>query len=287
MASSVTEGHIKKLRAAGYLAANIAHRLPAAGQIVPTPEPHERVVFLHHFLRGLGFPLHPFVRGLMFYYGLDFHDLAPNFVLNISAFIVVCEAFLRIRPRFGLCLKTFNVKPKVVRGNQAECGGAMVGKMPKVLWLEGSFVETLKWWQSGWFYITEPRDPEWVAAPEFRSGPPMRLASWKETGLLWGKKRELTGLQTCVQTLVDKKLKLVNVVQVMLIRRILPCQQRAFNLWEFDPARHQTLSRLFDMTYEDAWKVLFKGAEAPASATEDRGFRTQLHARAVSCFYLL
>ena len=32
----------------------------------------------------------------MFYYGLDFHDLAPNFVLNISAFIVVCEAFLRI-----------------------------------------------------------------------------------------------------------------------------------------------------------------------------------------------
>ena len=107
-------------------------------------------------------------------------------------------------------------------------------------------------------------------------------------GLSWGKKKgELTGLQTCIQTLVDKKLKLVNVVQVMLIRLILPCQQRAFNLWEFDPARHQTLSRLFDTTYEDAWKVLFKGAEAPASATEDRGFSTQRHARAVSCFYLL
>ena len=89
MASSVTEGHIQKLCGAGYLAVNIVHRLPAMGQIVPTPKPHERVVFLHHFLRGLGFPLHPFVRGLMFYYGLDFHDLAPNFVLNISAFIVV------------------------------------------------------------------------------------------------------------------------------------------------------------------------------------------------------
>ena len=96
MVSSVTEGDINKLRGAGYLAANIAHRLPAAGQIVPTPEPHERVVLLHHFLRGLGFPFHPFVRGLMFYYGLDFHDLAPNFILNISAFIVVCGAFLRI-----------------------------------------------------------------------------------------------------------------------------------------------------------------------------------------------
>ena len=78
MVSFVTEGHIKKLRGAGYL---------AAGQVVPTPEPHERVVFLPHFVRGLGFPLHPFVCGLMFYYGLDFHDLAPNFILNITTFI--------------------------------------------------------------------------------------------------------------------------------------------------------------------------------------------------------
>src|SRR3954463_9936348 len=103
----------------------------------------------------------------------------------------------------------------------------------------------------------------------------------------WGKKGELIGLQTCVQNLVSKKLKLVNVVQVMLIRRILPCQQRAFSFWEFDSAQHRTLSRLFDTTYEDAWKVLFKGAEAPASATEDRGFSTQRQASAVSCFYLL
>ena len=159
MVSSVTEENIIKLREAGYLAADIVHRLPDAGQIIPTPEPHERVVFLTHFVRGLGFPLHPFVRGLMFYYGLDFHDLAPNFILNISAFIFVCEALLCIQPHFGLWLKTFSVKPKVVSGRQAECGGAMVGKMPNVTWLEGSFVETIKEWQSGWFYITEPRDP--------------------------------------------------------------------------------------------------------------------------------
>ena len=104
MVSPVTEGHIKKLRKAGYLSKDIAHRLPEKGQLLPTPRPHEKVVFLPHFLHGLGFPLHPFVRGLMFYYGLDFHDLAPNFVLNISAFIIVCEAFLRIRPHFGLWL---------------------------------------------------------------------------------------------------------------------------------------------------------------------------------------
>src|SRR3954466_12809301 len=134
----------------------------------------------------------------------------------------------------------------------------MAGKMAKVLWLEGSFVETLKGWQSRWFYITKPRDPEWIAAPEFRSGPPTRLTSWKETGMSWGYKEEVTGLQKCIQILVNKQLRLVNVVQVMLVRRILPYQQRNFNLWEF-AAQHPTLSRLFDTMYEDVWRVLFKG----------------------------
>ena len=98
MASSFTERNVKELREAGYLAVNIAHRLPAKKQIIHTPEPNERVVFIPHFLRGLGFPLHPFVRGLMFYYGLDFHDLAPNSFLHILASIIVCEALLRIPP---------------------------------------------------------------------------------------------------------------------------------------------------------------------------------------------
>ena len=35
MASSVMERNIKELRKAGYLAANIAHRLPAKKQIIP------------------------------------------------------------------------------------------------------------------------------------------------------------------------------------------------------------------------------------------------------------
>ena len=194
MVPSVTEENITKLREAGYLATDIVHRLPDEGQIVPTPESHERVVFLTHFVRRLGFPLHPFVHGLMFSYGLDFHDLAPNFILTISVFIVVCEAFLRITSHFGLWLKTFNVKPKVVVGQQAECGGTMVGKMPNVTCPEGSNVETVKGWQSGWFYITEPRDTNWVAIPEFRSSIPMWLTSWKKKGLAWGMPAELTGL---------------------------------------------------------------------------------------------
>ena len=70
----------------------------------------------------------------------------------------------------------------------------MVGKMPNVTWPEGSFVETVKGWQSGWFYITEPRDTNWAMAPEFRSGAPLRLTSWQEKGLAWGSSSKLTRL---------------------------------------------------------------------------------------------
>ena len=74
-------------------------------------------------------------------------DLSPNSFLNISTFIVVCEAFLHILPHFGLWLKIFNVKPKVVSGEHAECGGAMVSKMPNVTWPTGTFNDSVKEWQ--------------------------------------------------------------------------------------------------------------------------------------------
>ena len=161
----MTEENIEDLRSAGYLAAEIKHQLPSEGQVLPTPEPGEQVVFLPHFLRGLGFPLHPFVCRLMYYYRLDFDDLAPNSFLHISAFIVVYESLLRVRPHFSLWLKVFNVKPKVVDRQHADCGGAMVSKLPKVNWPKGVFVDTVKVWQQERFYITEP------AAP---SGQPLR-----------------------------------------------------------------------------------------------------------------
>ena len=92
------------------------------------------MVFASHFLRGLGFRIDPFVRGLMFYYGLEFHDLAPESTLQISWFIVVCEAFLHITHHSGLWLKTFKVEPKMIKGQHAECGGAIISKMADAPW---------------------------------------------------------------------------------------------------------------------------------------------------------
>src|SRR4051812_25771499 len=55
--SSVTEEDVSKLREARYLTSEIPHRLPAQGHVIPSPQPGESVVFISHFLRGLGFPM--------------------------------------------------------------------------------------------------------------------------------------------------------------------------------------------------------------------------------------
>ena len=87
--------------------------------------------------------------------------------------------------------------------------------------------------------------------------------------------------------MVDKNIKLVNVIQVMLVRRILPCQSRTCPLWEFDPEKHQTLERLFGTTHEDVWKLLFKGNETPPDIVSDCGHDLDHPASAVSPSYLM
>ena len=77
--------------------------------------------------------------------------------------------------------------------------------------------------------------------------------------------------QTRVQSMMTKNVKLVDVIQVMLVRRMLPCQRRSHPLWEFNPKKHQTLVRLFETTHEGARKFLFKGNEKPPAANSDRG----------------
>ena len=82
----------------------------------------------------------------------------------------------------------------------------------------------------------------------------------------------------------DKNIKLVNVIQVMLVRRVLPCQRRTCCLWEYDPAKHQTLLELFSTTHEDIWKVLFKAGETPPPTIDDRGLSLKRQANSVSSF---
>ena len=201
--------------------------------------------------------MYPFVRGLMFYYGLEFLDLAPESILHISSFIVVCEAFLRTTPHFGLWLKTFNVEPKMIEGRQAECGGAVIGKRADAPWPEGSFQEELGLWQQEWFYITAPRGSRQRPPPVFRPGPPQRLTSWANKGLDWGTSKDVPLLQGRIRDLQEREMNLVVVTQVMLIRRLLPYKRRPLRLWEFNPEGPRALQHFMGTKPVEMYKLFF------------------------------
>ena len=75
---------------------------PANGEPYPMPHTDEVVVFEDYFWRGLGFPIHPFLRDLLEFWGVSLSNLHPNTILHISIFVHFCEAYLRILPHFNL-----------------------------------------------------------------------------------------------------------------------------------------------------------------------------------------
>jgi hypothetical protein len=60
------------------------------------------VMFFAFLLRGLSLPAHEVLRGLLFVYGVQLHQLTPKPILHIACFITLCESFLGIEPHFLL-----------------------------------------------------------------------------------------------------------------------------------------------------------------------------------------
>jgi len=101
--SLMGETELNEMVAAGILPERvIAGWRPVDGEPYPMPHTDEVIVFEDYFYRGLGIPIHPFLRDLLEYWGVSLCNLHPNTILHISIFIQFCEAFLRILPHFNL-----------------------------------------------------------------------------------------------------------------------------------------------------------------------------------------
>jgi hypothetical protein len=77
-------------------------RAPTPGEVVPQPRADEVISFLAFHERGLGYPAHWFLRGLLNEWGLELHHLNRTGVLHIAGFVTVCEAFLEMEPHVDL-----------------------------------------------------------------------------------------------------------------------------------------------------------------------------------------
>src|SRR5215216_3253969 len=84
----------------------------ALAEKIPNPSQGERVCFVSFLLRGVGFPIHPFLRGLLEHYGIQLHNLTPDSILHISGFVALCKLFLGCEAHFELWKKFFCLVPR-------------------------------------------------------------------------------------------------------------------------------------------------------------------------------
>ena len=97
--STVAERHLTELRKGGLLPPLVENkmRLPD-GEVIPRPRADERVAFVDFMNRGLSFPVHGFLCGLLYAYGVQLHDFSPNAILDVACFISLYECFLGVHP---------------------------------------------------------------------------------------------------------------------------------------------------------------------------------------------
>jgi hypothetical protein len=111
-ASKITNVDLKKVKREGFLAQPTEIVFPG-DEVIPRPQDGFRVMFLSFLVCGLSLPAHEFLRGLLFVYGVQLHQLMVNSILRIACFITLCKAFLGIDPHWGLWKHIFHLRHNV------------------------------------------------------------------------------------------------------------------------------------------------------------------------------
>ncbi|KAE8769988.1 hypothetical protein D1007_58337 [Hordeum vulgare] len=143
-------------------------RIPDA-ETAPTLREGEIVIFDEHFYKGFGLPASTFFSSWLIFFGMQAHHLVPNAVLQLSAFVVLCEGVLGIEPRLNLWQILFFLKSQSRKMDKAKlekldgprpmtlCGAALVYHRSKSRFPQMPLQESIKQWQKGFFYLKNAR----------------------------------------------------------------------------------------------------------------------------------
>ncbi|KAE8779436.1 hypothetical protein D1007_47527 [Hordeum vulgare] len=189
LGNEICEGHIEALRHHRLLppASQVLVRIPNT-ETAPMPAVGEVVVVNEHFYRGFGLPASAFLSEWLHFFGVHLHHLAPNAILQLSAFVVLCEGFLGIEPSVDLYHSLFFFKKESIAMEKSEveklvgprpmtpCGAALVHHRSKYGFPQLPLQESIKQWQRGFFYAKNA-DPAQDALnmPPFNIDPPTKL----------------------------------------------------------------------------------------------------------------
>jgi hypothetical protein len=195
-------------------------------------------MFFDFLLRGLSLPAHEFLRGLLFVYGVQLHQLTPNSVLHIACFITLCESFLGIEPHFLLWKFLFRLRPSVALSKKPKLGGAVVSIHAESQYLAFSMVASVQGWSKKWFYIKDRKissSDQYGIAPFDASKEVKKLTSW-DSAPTEAEMEEIKPLLARIQELKGGKGGALSGTQLMaffLQHRVQPLQHRLSKLWTF------------------------------------------------------
>jgi hypothetical protein len=205
---------------------------------IPKPPSGYRVMFLAFLLWGLSFPAHEFLRGLLFVYGVQLHQLTPNSILHITCFVTLCESFLGIKPHWTVWKFLFCLRPSVSLSKKPELGRAVISVRAEAHYLEFSMAASVQGWRKKWFYIKDQKNSSsdhYGVVPFDANKELKKLSSW-DSPPMEAEMEDIKPLLARIQSLKNASGGALSGTQLMaffLQWRIQPLQYRVSKLWSY------------------------------------------------------
>ncbi|KAK1666034.1 hypothetical protein QYE76_054193 [Lolium multiflorum] len=227
----------------------------------PKPPINYRVSFVDHLIRGLSPPIHEFLRGLLFVYGLQLHHLTPNSILHISIFITLCECFLGVQPNWALWKRIFCIRRNSHHNVAYNIGGVVICVRSEVDYFDVKFPDSVQGWRKKWLYIHEESSnpAEENIAPFDGEAKILRRRSW-DAETTEAEKLATEALMTRIHELQNtrgKELSGIEITAYFLRTRVQPLQARKNPFWKY--AGEEDVDRLSkDLPLKDFEKLIRK-----------------------------
>ncbi|KAK1615073.1 hypothetical protein QYE76_020590 [Lolium multiflorum] len=225
----------------------------------PSPPMEYRVSFVDHLIRGLSPPIHEFLRGLLFVYGLQLHQLTPNSILHVSIFITLCECFLGVQPNWALWKRIFCLRRNGSHGVAYNIGGVVICVRSNVEYFDVKFPDSVQGWRKRWLYVHEESSDsvEYNIAPFDGRAKILRRRSW-DAEATEEEKSATEALMTRIHELQNtrgKELSGIQITAYFLRIRVQPLQARKNPLWMY--AGDEDVERLSkDLPVKDLEKLI-------------------------------
>ncbi|KAK1699379.1 hypothetical protein QYE76_016076 [Lolium multiflorum] len=152
--SKISNQDVNMLKRLGLMKKEDAIRFPSE-ESYPAPPIQYRVSFVDHLIRGLSAPIHDFLRGLLFVYGIQLHQLTPNSILHVAIFITLCECFLGVPPNWALWKRIFCLRRNGSHNATYNIGGVVIYVCTDVEYFDVKFPDSVQGWRKRWLYIHE------------------------------------------------------------------------------------------------------------------------------------